>query len=1622
MKTLNQFIKVQLTLLVLMLCSSMTVFAVSESVEIDGKYYELYYGWSYSWEDANNNWHQTPWYQYAAFVTSSTGNGGDYSGDIQINETVNYNGIDYTVVGVGWNAFSNCPLLTSVELPSTVVRIDGNAFYNCNSLTSISMPGVMSIGPDAFSRCALTSLQLPKSLQIEEIAFRGNSMASITIDPENENFTSVDGVLYDKNVTKIVGFPNRKGGVYIIPSTVTTIKANTFSSTTTLDELVIPASVTKIESYAFDYNANINKLTIADGTTELVIGQGSYIVSNYTDEYGNWYSINTVLTQLREIYWGRNIKLGQNSTLFGGSYNLNKIVFGENVTTIPKYSFRECYHINEIDVKGGIKQWCNFDFTQENTDPFGFWMAPADAIGSAPIVLFNGAPLEGAIELPSGITKIPSHGFQYGCSGITDLTLNADLEEIADGAFRGLSKLKTIQLVGNSNYFKVIENVLYNYDISKILCFPQLRAGEYVMPSTITELGKYTFYNCCELTGVTFSANLQAIPEYAFGGCTKLTTLTIPSNIATIYDYAFDGCTAIKNLVIEDAATTLSLGKGTRDSHRYSLFAPCPISEAYIGRNLELKDFDGNGYYRDEIWNGNSYNYTYHKSPFTSALTDVTIGNKVNRLPSGLFENCWSITSVHFAGTITEWCNITFEDVNATPFGKQMSNASPILYLNGQPLHSQVNIPSGATKIGAYAFYGQNGVSNITLPVTIQTIEPYAFSGANDVYINATNVITLENINSFSGYVYVPDAVIKTYRTADVWSEMADRIYPLGFLEVTVDLIAMSSSPALLPALNALEKVNDEYRITALTNLKIRGTMNGWDILMIRNKMPNLRRLDLSEATILDNDGGYEYYQGCHTTANTISERCFYNLDNLRTVVLPQNITSIDRYAFNDCNNLEEVLYIPETCTSIGKEAFSKSGLMRIEIGEGVDNIGTGAFKNCSRLNSVVIPTNSVKRIESNAFYYCGNLTNLSIGKGLEYIGSSAFDNCGLRSLVLPTSLKRIESRAFSYCYSLQNVNFAEGLTEIGEYAFQNCSSLRNLRLPTSLRTIGNSAFRYCSSLSEVHVPSMLQSIGDEAFKGCGLNAVYAYTVVPVPINQNTFDYTGVDLYAPDNSFYAYYLNTQWSQFQDVKEFEALYTSWYTPRNKDAEINVTNPIKNLYDDNAADGIMEPGSGLIIVGDGEQLVKGLILNWEHGSNYPALIENNNLSVEELKFIMNVYPGRWYFFSFPFDIKISDTTFDGKYVWRYYDAETRAKNGSGGWKNVTDGWLRANVGYIFQANTAGELELPVNNPVFSQSNDQKEVPLESIEAKNPQDASWNFVGNPNLSYYSLDDMAETFDAPITVWNQEQQTYTAVIPGDDDYNFHPFEAYFVQTPADVDKMTFENENRTTYSQSEKKSNQARRMTRSGQSVNEKRMLINLTVSDGQTTDKTRVIFNDDNKMTYETGRDANKFMSMANVPQIYTIDAQNVKYSINARPNDNRQVRLGFVASSDGNYTIAAERMDCSMALKDNQTGTIHQLDGKPYTFYSEAGTFDNRFTLMSGANITSVSANGLDGIDGFNVAAMDGGIIVTGACEGNVNVYNANGVKAATLKGSGTINLNNGTYIVTYAGKSAKIAIK
>lgn len=1605
MNKITQSLKVQLITL-FMLCVNLSAFA--EVVEINGVFYDLQTWWSYGYTDANGNWQSSQSYERAAIVTYdhsldpwSVNNRETYQGDIAIPDKVTTkDGVEYPVVAIGDYAFMRNRSLTSVQLPSSVVYIGYYAFYGCSMLTSVTMPGIECFdnSDDIFYGTKLTSLALPKtlkSIRSSMLRYLGD-LTSITIEEGNEFYKSVDGVLYDKNMTKIVGFPAKKGGTYTIPATISTVTTSSFPNNVSIDELIVPATVTKIENGAFGDYPQIKKLTIEDSNSELTLGTGNNSTSFY-DGNGNSFDIYPMFyNTLNELYWGRPLKFSSPSSSPFAQSNLNKVTFGSEVTSIPKFTFYNCYGITTVDVKGGICQWLNFDFSSNYTDPLN---------GKTDVtVTFDGSELSGTVAVPDEITTIPAHGFQYGCSKVTSLSIHAGVTTIADGAFKGLSSLNTIQLAaGNTNYV-VEDNVLYNNEKTKMLCFPQLRTGDYTMPATITEMGNYQFYNCVNLTGVTLPNTIKTIPQYAFANCSKLATITIPASVEKIDDSAFDGCTALASIVIEDATTPLQLGKGKKetkydtwtDYQTVGLFAASPVKELYIGRNLEFLDNNYKGY--TESWNPNNLIYNY--STFNSSLQVLTIGNKVTKLPGGLFYNCNNIRDVNFDGTIIEWCNITFADQYATPFGTLVSldpygeaKSSTILYLKEGPLHSQVNIPEGATKIGAYAFYGQRGVTTVIVPSTVTTIEPYALEGATDVYINATNIIDLENINSFGSItnIYVPDEVATNYKQAPVWADIKDRIYPKGFLQVKVDLIAMTESPALLPALNALERVNGEYRISALTNLKICGTINGWDILMIRTKMPNLRHLDLQEATILDNDGGKEYYEGYHTTANTISAYSFYNLGNLRSVILPQNITSIDYGAFKDCRNLKEVKYMPTTCTSIGAYAFENSGLTSIEISESVKTIGYGAFA------------------------YCGNLSDVKLCKGLEAIESEAFSGCGIRKLILPTTLKRIESGVFRSCNSLTEIDFAEGLTEIGYEAFAYCSSLMNLRLPNSLTKIEGSAFNGCNNLSVVHVPSMLESIGDYAFTNCGLNAVYAYTVTPIKINQNTFNYNGVDLYAPDNSFYAYYLDTQWSQFQDVKEFEAEYEKWYTARNTDIYIDTDKPIRG----DEATGYMYPGSGLIIRGNGEQLVKKLILEWNHGANYPSLIEDGNLNVDELAFIMNVYPYRWYFFCFPCDLKIQDLKFggQGKYVWRYYDEEARGR-GESGWKNFTGDVLKAGVGYIFQCNVEGDIELPAYNPEYLSQTGDKEVNLISQEAANPQDASWNFVGNPNLSYYSLDDMAEDFTSPITVWNDENQTYDAVVPGDDDYEIHPFQAFFVQKPAESEGVTFRAENRATFNQSTERA-AARRLARGTRAVNENHLIVNLEISNGSTIDKTRVVFDDSKSLNYEIGSDANKLMSMEAVPQIYTLDNKNVKYAVNTRPNNNNEVRLGFVAPVEGTYTINASLMDLRMALKDNITGTIHDFSKGAYTFLADAGTNDNRFTLVRNWNMTGISEAGIEGLD---IAMEDGGIRVNGITDQPVSVYNVKGIRMATLSTSGNLNLASGTYIVCAGDKTSKIIVK
>ena len=206
----------------------------------------------------------------------------DYvSGDIEIPRKVIYNSKTYTVTSIGDDAFSYCSSLESVTIPNSVTSIGDWAFHYCSSLESVTIPNsVTSIGDEAFSYCSsLASVTIPNSVTfIGDYAFSDcSSLESVTIPnsvtsigcspfsgcsklknidvyPENANYSSIDGILYNKDVTKLICCPGAKISV-TIPNSVTSIGDEAFYGCSSLESVTIPNSVTSIGDDAF-YDCN----------------------------------------------------------------------------------------------------------------------------------------------------------------------------------------------------------------------------------------------------------------------------------------------------------------------------------------------------------------------------------------------------------------------------------------------------------------------------------------------------------------------------------------------------------------------------------------------------------------------------------------------------------------------------------------------------------------------------------------------------------------------------------------------------------------------------------------------------------------------------------------------------------------------------------------------------------------------------------------------------------------------------------------------------------------------------------------------------------------------------------------------------------------------------------------------------------------------------------------------------------------------------------------------------------------------------------------------------------------------------------------------------------------------
>ena len=1029
-------------------------------------------------------------------------------------------------------------------------------------------------------------------------------------------------------------------------------------------------------------------------------------------------------------------------------------------------------------------------------------------------------------------------------------------------------------------------------------------------------IGFCAFTDCTNLISLGETANVTSIGTNAFYGCESLTALDL-SNCDTLENYIFDDCNSLKDIKLSKTLTIIP---------DYQ-FKGCP------------------------------------------KITNINISN-VTSIGREAFKNCSNITKVDLTNvkTIGESAfeGTGLKEINL-PVAKKIERDA-FRYCNNLTKVELANVDT----IGTSAFEG-TGLKEITLPTTITSIGNNAFNDIDNVTINATKVPSLDSFFGQNTVVFVPEEAVNAYKAADVWKDFAGQIFAIGTkTDYDVKTTAQDNAPGLLQQL-------DRNNLNNIVSLKVSGTINGYDIMLFRNKMDNLHHLDLSDADIVANP--YEYYEGNCTQDSILGKHSFSELDKLISVKMPNSVKQINA-AFNGCKNLTSVV-LPEKLISLDGTFETCSKLENVEF-KSCQNIKYRAFRDCSSLRSITLPS---------------NLTNLD---------EDCFYLSGLDSVIIPNNVEEIGGSAFGWCSNLKYVSFPPSLKKINRFAFERCA-LDSVSLP-GLVFIGDNAFANNSNLKELRVPSTLEKIEESAFTGCGLEKVYAYTVLPISISQGTFDnFSNISLYVPTQSVDNYYLNTQWSQFKEIHEFNEPYKYFYLDKEftlEDKRFDGT-PDIDIKEDGGlkVDGKDNQEAGdVTIKGDGDK------------GNSGTLITDGNLNAKKMRFDISVSDNKWYFFSFPFDIKLSDTKAPGEYKWKMYDGSIRADQGSGGWVNLPDNeeWLKQGKGYIFQTNKAGTLTLKVTKEKFGQldaNNIMKE--LDVFPSGNNFDASWNFIGNPQTSYYNVNDLG--YEAPITVWNGN--SYEAVRPGDDDYTLHPFQAFFVQKPTASSTIEFKAEDRLTKTGSEIRAQEtkARRLTRG---FVPSRMIINLNVSDGSLSDKTRVVFNDKKSRNYEMDCDAAKFMTLTQAPQLYSVEGKGTKFAINERPMGS--VQLGFTAKKSGTFTISAVRMDQPMLLKDNVAGITIDLTNGDYEFTSEAGTFNKRFLLTPNSSVTSIA----DVVKktGVNILPTEEGIQINGCNGKNVDVYNLNGAQVASSNSDGMLRLSAGVYIVKVNGMSTKVMVK
>ena len=427
---------------------------------------------------------------------------------------------------IGRGAFASCSNLSVINLPLSLISIDDLALFNCDKISSLNLPTtVKTIGKFAFSQCdKLTSITLPNDLEklgLEAFTWC-KSLKEFTISESNPNFSTLDGVLFNKNKSKIVTYPTNGNIVYKIPESVLIIDNYAFKSSV-ITLLEFSSKLNEICIDAFNNCENLNEFIVPEDNQYysalngvLMNKNGSKLIKFPMGKSGNFIipnSINIIgkksferCSKLLSVTFSENLTLIEDTAFYQTSLN-DKITFPEKLDSIGKNAFSYCSFkiitcLNPVPPKIGI------------LDPY----KPSSIFYSfqAPAIIF--VPANSVSNYKNNYRwKIYTIATEKHVTVNNPTAGNLQLTLINEG-HSPISEITSLTLTGNLN----------NSDLTIIKnMFTTLT--EIDMRGSVLEytLGQ-TFNSKLTLTKIVLPNTTNSISDNSFSGCSNLMKVTVP--------------------------------------------------------------------------------------------------------------------------------------------------------------------------------------------------------------------------------------------------------------------------------------------------------------------------------------------------------------------------------------------------------------------------------------------------------------------------------------------------------------------------------------------------------------------------------------------------------------------------------------------------------------------------------------------------------------------------------------------------------------------------------------------------------------------------------------------------------------------------------------------------------------------------------------------------------------------------------------------------------------------------------------------------------------------------------------------------------------------------------------